>query len=543
MVKMVDRHCLSRVAEKIMPSLSSKLPPYSGPYRVGAIDIEAPCDGRLVHAAIHLADGQAAFQLDTVLFTLYYPAAPDAVTTKSRHPWLIEPVRLRGEGFARFVNASNWLVDRVFAFMLWALAGSVRIPADVDIPLRDPSTADKLGESQTDGHHRYPVIVFSHGVAASRTDYTQLCGELASRGYVVAALEHRDGSGPGSVVRRGGGRKGTVVALDGSPTGQGHGQARPGARRLRSVLHFAAKHLHHDPPLDEAELQRAQLSFRQAEMEEVVRVLRMLNAGDGQTVFRHNARREGIHLAGWKGRLDIERVILVGHSYGATGVLQACRPTADLSQALPIPLAGCIALDPGKASGPLNDDIGVPLLVIHSHSWSRKFSLFMGRPHFEVVRDLVRTCLQRTGAAWFMTSLGTSHASCTDAPVLQPLLLNWATGAAVDAHEGVLLYVRRIQEFIEFVNTGKREGLLDQQETHASYDEGMLVPWTKVYGPRHWTRDWQIHVAPAVEIESNVDKVKRKLETPDEGANESSEGLESGETLVGCGGQVDTRSS
>jgi platelet-activating factor acetylhydrolase len=142
-----------------------------------------------------------------------------------------------------------------------------------------------------------------------------------------------------------------------------------------------------------------------------------------------------------------------------------------------------------------------------------------------------------------MTSLGTSHASCTDAPVLQPLLLNWATGAAVDAHEGVLLYVRRIREFIDFVNTGKREGLLDQQVTHASYDEGTLVPWTKVYGPRDWTKDWQIHVAPAVETENDAGRVRRKLGTPDEGANESSEGLESGETLVGCGGQVDTRSS
>ncbi|KAL6236316.1 hypothetical protein BDW75DRAFT_229638 [Aspergillus navahoensis] len=528
-----------------MPNEDS-LPPYSGPYRVGAVDIEAPCDGRIVHAAVHLEDGQAAFQLDTVLFTLYYPAAADAVATKPRHRWLLEPIRLRGEGFARFINASNWLVDRMFAFMLWALAGSVRIPADVDIPLRDPGTADKLGEPQTDCHHRYPVIIFSHGMAASRTDYTQLCGELASRGYVVAAIEHRDGSGPGSVVRRGGGRKGTVVAPDGgTTTGQGHGQALPGARALRSVLHFAAKHLHHDPPLDQAGLQRAQLSFRQAEMEEVVRVLRALNAGDGQSVFRHNARREGTHLAGWKGRLDVERVILVGHSYGATGVLQACRPVADLSQALPIPLAGCVALDPGKSSGPLNDDIGVPLLVIHSHSWSRKISVFMGRPHFEVVRDLVRTCLRRTGAAWFMTSLGTSHASCTDAPVLQPLVLNWATGAAVDAREGVLSYVRRIQEFIKFAITGEREGLLGQQETHTSYHEEALVPWTKMYGPRDWTRDWQIHVAPAVEVESDADRIKRKFGTLDGGGgeNESREGLESGETLIEPGGQVDAQSS
>ncbi|KAL3450275.1 platelet-activating factor acetylhydrolase, isoform II-domain-containing protein [Aspergillus insuetus] len=559
-----------------MPALSKELPPYTGPYRVGAIDIEAPCDGRLVHAATYLRDGEAAFQLDTVLFTVYYPADADAPSTKPRHRWLLEPARLRGEGFARFVNISNWVVDRIFAFFLWALVGSIRIPADVDVPIRDPDASvsgsdarSRFGSSRLDvssastehllGTHleranesggvgcttRYPVVVFSHGMAASRTDYTQLCGELASRGYIVAAIEHRDGSGPGSVVRRGGGRQGTVLPTDVRTHGHGHGHIHrhKRVRSMRNVLHFSSHHLQHSPPLDKEALQRAQLAFRQAEMEETVRVLRMLNAGEGRSVFRHNSRGEGEHLAGWRGRLDIERMVLAGHSYGATGALRACAPPEDLSPPSgsasqstsqstsaptptstsqssssstpsiptipavpprpirPLPIAGCIALDPGKASGPLNADIPVPLLIIHSHSWSRKISLFMGRPHFDVVRDLALTCLRRTGAAWFMTSLGTSHPSCTDAPIIQPLILGWATGATVEAREGVLQYVRRIQEFIDFVIVGERWGLLAKGVTHEAYREEVLVPWKKFYGPRDWRRDWQIHVAPEDEEE------------------------------------------
>ena len=36
-----------------------------------------------------------------------------------------------------------------------------------------------------------PVIVFSHGLAGMRTVYTGMCCDLASHGYVVAAVEHR----------------------------------------------------------------------------------------------------------------------------------------------------------------------------------------------------------------------------------------------------------------------------------------------------------------------------------------------------------------
>jgi len=39
-----------------------------------------------------------------------------------------------------------------------------------------------------------PVVVFSHGLGGSRSLYSLICGELASQGYVVLAIEHADGT-------------------------------------------------------------------------------------------------------------------------------------------------------------------------------------------------------------------------------------------------------------------------------------------------------------------------------------------------------------
>ena len=40
----------------------------------------------------------------------------------------------------------------------------------------------------------FPVIVFSHGIGSSFFPYSSICCDLASHGFVVAALEHRDGT-------------------------------------------------------------------------------------------------------------------------------------------------------------------------------------------------------------------------------------------------------------------------------------------------------------------------------------------------------------
>lgn len=41
---------------------------------------------------------------------------------------------------------------------------------------------------------KYPVVIFSHGLGGTRFAYSSVCAEIASNGFIVVALEHRDQS-------------------------------------------------------------------------------------------------------------------------------------------------------------------------------------------------------------------------------------------------------------------------------------------------------------------------------------------------------------
>lgn len=406
--------------------------------------------------------------MDTTLFSIFYPTAKGAKSQDSKHSWISKPIGLIGEGYARFAHINNFLTNRVFTFGLWTLAGGIKIPANVDVPLL--VSADVHMKPVDD--FTFPVIVFSHGMASRRTDYSQYCSELASRGYVVAAIEHRDGSCPGSLV----------MEADGS---------------TRNIMHISAKQLQPSPAIDTGletpELKQMQLDFRQAEIEETIRTLRYINNGEGASMYKKNPRGEGRTLERWRNRLDMDHIVVGGHSYGATGALQTLKGAPSES----MPVVGAIILDPGKSSGPLNTDIDVPTLVVHSNSWSRKFSVFFGQPHFDVVKNLVDGIIKRGHDAWFLTSLETSHPSVTDAPLIEPMLLSWTTGSTISAKEGVHQYVKVSIEFLEYLQTGKRTGILNEAVTHPEYDDDVRDKKRKENMDQNIAKYWQIHVAPA----------------------------------------------
>ncbi|KAF4455597.1 hypothetical protein F53441_2121 [Fusarium austroafricanum] len=440
------------------PFFSSRLPAYSGPHTVGAVDLEIPLEKPKRLSDTLLKDtNEPAFVVESVLFTVYYPAVKNAASRGALHPWVPKPLHLTAEGYARAAGVNNFIIRPIFTFALWILVGSVTIPAKVDVPI--------LG-SDTKANDEFPVMVFSHGSVSSRTDYTHYLGELASRGHVIAALEHRDGSCPGTMV-----------------------QIKN--KKDRPVFLLKEKDLISNPPMNDTILKKEQLAFRTEEIMQTIRVLQDINDGKGADVFTSSSRHEGQTLDSWKNRLDFNHLTINGHSYGATGALQALKTANSTAN----PAIGGIALDPGKSSGQLNTEVPVPLLVVHSNSWSKSHSVFFGRPHFDTVLDLVRGVRDKVGSAWFLTSIGTAHPSVTDAPLLQPLLLNFATGATADVHKALGEYVKVTMDFLEFTKTHKKNGILNEAVTHEKYGEWVSKEREKSF-PKEYAEYWEVHVCP-----------------------------------------------
>ncbi|XP_029965483.1 platelet-activating factor acetylhydrolase isoform X1 [Salarias fasciatus] len=130
------------------------IPPAKGPHAVGCTDFMMD----------HTSKGS--------FFRLYYPCHE---AEKAEKPdWI--PCREYFNGLADFMKINRSLSERIFNYLF----GSFKIPAHLDAPFKS--------------NEKCPVVIFSHGLGAFRTLYSAICAELASQGFVVASVEHRDQS-------------------------------------------------------------------------------------------------------------------------------------------------------------------------------------------------------------------------------------------------------------------------------------------------------------------------------------------------------------
>ncbi|KAF1815466.1 hypothetical protein P152DRAFT_390174 [Eremomyces bilateralis CBS 781.70] len=418
-----------------------QLPAYTGPYGVGLIDVEVPGNGATFSNYTLKGTDQRAFYLETVLTSIYYPTAKDyANASQAPHPWLPRPLEVIAEGFAK---AGGFGDPSVILAGLQVLGGNVTIPAQVDAPLSPDGGA-------------FPVIVFSHGDTSLSTWYSIFCGELASRGNVVVAIQHRDGTSAGTVIR-------------------------PKDGQERNLTYLRPEDV--EPVPSELNLTMVKRTFRQGEVHEVVQMIEAINDGGGGGTYRSNSRNEGRDLANWKGRLDLTHLVASGHSFGATSTMDSLGGELTLVDSF----TASIVFDPGKLSGPLNRNVSVPLLVADSLEWSLIPALLDGQNHFDLVKRIAEDSLQKTNGSWFMTNLGTAHVSVSDAPILAGDLItafdSGAGNATIDPQVALQRYIDVSANFLQFLKDGSRNGILASEVTHPFFvnESG---------------RDWVVHVAP-----------------------------------------------
>ncbi|EPE33466.1 alpha/beta-Hydrolase [Glarea lozoyensis ATCC 20868] len=259
-------------------------PEYTGPYKVGSIDVELPI------SELDSPSPSPDESISTVQYQIFYPCEPDA---KGKGlSWIPTPQREYVSAYARFVGAGTKLAEFISFFP--------RILHYISIPVRKNAALLSPPTSNT----KWPVMIFSHGLGGTRNAYSHLVGSLASHGMIVIAPEHRDGSGPVSFIR------------DAPSTS--HTEKTSAGTKKRKVEYVK---LSHNPSREVEEGRNAQLRVRLWEMGIIHSSLLKLDTGDKLT----NLDTSSAPLSAFATKLDVHRpgkITFAGHSFGASTVTQ-----------------------------------------------------------------------------------------------------------------------------------------------------------------------------------------------------------------------------
>jgi len=261
-------------------------PKYHGSYEVGTVDVEIPAAD--LPAPSDAPDGAAP----TIAFRIFYPCVKPSSADQDRPVrWIPQPQRATIRAFANFIGVKSPRMANLISYMPQQLYW-ITLPAHRNAKLLDPPTSNG----------RWPVTFFSHGLAGSRNAYSYVCGDLASQGMIVIALDHRDGSSPIQYVRA----TSTTEAHIVNPT-----------------------KISHEPCPEVYEARDKQLRIRLWEISVAYEALMKIDAGQAVENLDINAstkRKERVEVL-WQfdGMLDIHRagkVTWAGHSFGAATTVQ-----------------------------------------------------------------------------------------------------------------------------------------------------------------------------------------------------------------------------
>ncbi|XP_053122667.1 platelet-activating factor acetylhydrolase 2, cytoplasmic isoform X2 [Hemicordylus capensis] len=324
-----------------------------------------------------------------LFFRLFYPCIPQNNPEK---PFWI-PRYEYYYGLADYMNMNRkWCAP-----LLSVSFGSCRIPVNWDAPFKTSSS-------------KYPLIIFSHGLGAFRTVYSAICVEMASRGFLVMALEHRDRSASATYFC-----KLEPDSPDFSTTPvQEEWLSYRGVPKDQKEFRFRNPQLH----------QRANECIRG------LKLIRSINSGKPITNILHT----NFDLTALKDNVDLTKVAAMGHSFGgATAILALVKETQ---------FKCAVALDAWMfpVENKLYPKVTKPVLFVNTESFQTA----------ESVAKMKWIC-STSNESKIITILGTVHQSQTDFTFLAGNLLNkvYRTRGTIDPHEGLNLTNQAALAFLQ----------------------------------------------------------------------------------------------
>ncbi|NXT18167.1 PAFA2 acetylhydrolase, partial [Syrrhaptes paradoxus] len=340
---------------------SLALPLGKGPHGVGCTDVMVG----------HTQQG--------LFLRLFYPSLPRAGA--ERPLWIPRPEYC--SGLADFA-----LRSRCPPSQLSPIPGSSRVPVSWNGTFKPCSSG-------------YPLIIFSHGLGAFRTLYSSICSELASWGFVVAVLEHRDHSAALTYFCLGEAGTEEWIPYRRVPQGQ-------------KEFYFRNKQVH----------QRA---------EECVRALRLFqDISSGKSV--PNVLPQDFDLSVLKDSVDVTKVAVMGHSFGGV--------TAVLALVKEPSFRCAVALDAWMfpLENALYPEVPKPVLFINTETFQTPESIAK-----------MKRLSSRNSQTKIITILGSVHQSHTDITFLTGKLISRIFGArgTLDPYKGLDITSRAALAFLQ----------------------------------------------------------------------------------------------
>ncbi|KAK0739595.1 platelet-activating factor acetylhydrolase [Apiosordaria backusii] len=274
-----------------MPLLSSLLnpipgfPEYTGPYKVGTVDVEIP-----VSELPSNPKPEGAADIHTVLFRIFYPTVPEA--HGKYITWLPAPQRLHIEAYAQFLGLGSKAAS-VLSFLPrhlhWTTVPAIKNAALLSPPVEHPGS-------------RWPTMIFSHGLGGNRNAYSHLAGSLASHGVVVICPEHRDQSAALTLIRD--------------------------PHNPKKTTPFALPYLQipHNQTPEIWSKRNSQLGIRLWELDIIFEAILAIDRNDHKVISSNlNTSTPASTLSAFHDKLDIlepGKVIFAGHSFGSSTMVQ-----------------------------------------------------------------------------------------------------------------------------------------------------------------------------------------------------------------------------